>query len=247
MSGSSDPQYYGDLWADVYDREHAGMDPTIAVELLADLAGERRVLELGIGTGRIAIPLRERGVHVLGIDASEAMVERLRAKPHGAEIDVTIGDMATAWLGGLYGLVFVAFNTFFSLLTQQRQIDCFRNVAQALEPGGQFVLECFVPDVARFRDGNQTVRVVGFEETRVRLNASVHDSVAQTVSTQVVMFAEDGSWVRPVSLRYAWPAELDLMANIAGLELVERWAGWSREPFTAKATQHISVYKKLSS
>jgi SAM-dependent methyltransferase len=235
---------YGEVWADVYDEEHQFMDPTPAVALLAELAGSRATLELGIGTGRVALPLRERGVDVRGVDASAAMVERLRGKAGGETIEVAMGDMASASLGGPYGLVFVVFNTFFGLGNQERQVDCFRNVASALEPGGRFVLECFVPDVDRFRDGNQTVRAVSLDDSHLRLNASIHDPVRQQVRTQVLVVRDGGMWARPVSLRYCWPAELDLMARLASLELSDRWSGWGREPFTAHSTQHVSVYSR---
>lgn len=241
----SSPRYYGELWADIYDVEHAFMDPTVAVAALADLAGGRRTLELGIGTGRIALPLAAQGVDVCGLDASEAMLAQLRSKPEGENLDVVVGDMADASLGGPYGLVFVAFNTFFGLMSQERQIACFGNVASALEPGGSFVLECFVPDVARFRDGNQTVRVVNFDAGGFRLNASVHDPAAQTIRTQVLGIRDDQMWARPVMLRYVWPSELDLMAQITGLTLAERWSGWDRRPYDGRATQHVSRYQRI--
>ncbi len=166
MRDVDDPSYYGEVWADVYDEEHGRMDPTPAVDTVVELAGERRVLELGIGTGRVAIPAAARGVQIEGVDASPSMVRHLREKPGGEHIPVTMGDMATMPLGGPFGLVFVVFNTFFSLMTQERQLACFRNVAAALGPKGRFVLECFVPDVARFRDGNQTVRTIAVRRDR---------------------------------------------------------------------------------
>ena len=169
MAEAANADAYGETWATVYDEEHQFLDPEPAAALLAELANGRPTLELGIGTGRVALPLRVRGVEVSGIDASPAMVDRLRAKPGGDEITVAMGDMASTTLGGPYGLVFVVFNTFFALERQERQIDCFRNVVSALEPNGLFLLECFVPDVNRFRDGNQTVRVVSLDESHVRL------------------------------------------------------------------------------
>jgi SAM-dependent methyltransferase len=235
---------YGQAWADVYDDEHAFMDPAAPVALLAELSEGGAVLELGIGTGRVALPLKACGVDIRGVDASEAMVQRLRAKPGGDTLAVEIADMGGDPLGGPYRLVFVVFNTLFALLTQDRQIDCFRNVASALEPGGRFVLECFVPDVSRFREGNQTVRAEGLDESHLRLNVSVHDPVGQIVRTQVLLFRAGEMKVRPVALRYCWPAELDLIARLAGLELVDRWGGWSREPFTSSSPQHISVYQR---
>jgi SAM-dependent methyltransferase len=235
---------YGEVWADVYDDEHALMDPASAVALLSELAEGGSVLELGIGTGRVALPLRAQGVDVRGVDASPSMVERLRAKPGGDVVDITMGDMTSMPLGGPHRLVFVVFNTFFSLGSQERQVACFRNVAAALEPGGRFLLECFVPDVNRFRDGDQAIRIASLDDSHLRLNASVHDPVGQTVHSQVLVVRDDGFWTRPVSLRYTWPAELDLMARLAGMELVDRWSGWYREPFTSQSTQHVSVYQR---
>jgi hypothetical protein len=172
------------------------------------------------------------------------MLEHLRAKIGGDAIDVMLGDMAAVPLAGPYGLVFVVFNTLFALTTQQRQLDCFRNVASALVPEGCFVVECFVPDVSRFRDHGQTVRVLSLDDRRVRLDASMHDAVAQRVRTHVAMIGENQIQTRPLTLRYAWPSELDLMAQHAGLELVDRFADWNKTPFTARAEKHVSVFRK---
>ena len=155
MAGFEDPAFYGDRWADVYDERHEYLDPAPAVEFLAGLAGEGPVLELAIGTGRVALPLAARGIAVEGVDVSEAMVARLRAKPGGASIPVTMGDMADGPASGPFRLVYLVFNSLFGLLNQARQADCFRNAARVLEPGGAFVLECFVPDVSRSRAGQQ--------------------------------------------------------------------------------------------
>ena len=157
MAVLDDADTYGERWADVYDDEHGFMDSAPVIALLAELANGQPTLELGIGTGRVALPLRELGVDIRGLDASPSMVARLRLKRGGDVIEVAFGDMASADLGGPYGLIFVVFNTFFALLTQELQIQCFRNVAAALLPGGRFVTECFVPDLTRFRDGDQTV------------------------------------------------------------------------------------------
>jgi SAM-dependent methyltransferase len=244
MAGIEDPAHYGDLWADIYDDEHGFMDPQAAVAFLAELGQGVRVLELGVGTGRVALPLAARGVGVVGIDASQAMVSRLRSKPGGQDIEVTIGDMATTPLGGPFGLVFVVFNTFFGLVTQDRQLECFANVSRSLEDGGRFVLECFVPDVARFRDGNQTLRVISMEDHRLQVNASVHDPVDQRIRTQVVILRDGNINILPAVVRYAWPAELDLMARLAGLELEARFGGWAKEPFNDRSPSHVSVYRR---
>jgi SAM-dependent methyltransferase len=219
---------YGDAIADVYDEVHAELDPAEAVALLAELAGAGPVLELAIGTGRIALPLAERGLEVHGIDASQAMVAKLREKPGGDRIPVTMGDFADVDVEGRYSLVFVAFNTFFGLLTQEDQVRCFENVGTRLAEGGVFVLEAFVPDLTRF-DRGQRVSVLNIEVDSVRLDVDRHDAVAQTVEAQHVLLSRSGIRFQPVRIRYAWPSELDLMARLAGLRLRDRWAGWNRE------------------
>jgi SAM-dependent methyltransferase len=237
------PETYGEQIADVYDTWHAGMDPAATVDVLASLAGPGPVLELGIGTGRVAIPLAERGLEVHGIDASPAMVEQMRAKPGGSGIDVTFGHLANVAVDRSFSLVFVVFNTFFALLTQDDQVRCFANVAQRLVPGGCFSLEGFVPDVARF-DSGQRVHVIDLDIDRVRLDVSVHRPVEQRVDAQHVVITGDGVRLVPVALRYAWPSELDLMARLAGLRLRHRWGGWNREPFDDGSQKHVSVYEK---
>jgi len=238
-----DSSTYGERIAEVYDEWHAGLDPSDAVAALAELAGAGPVLELAIGTGRIALPLAERGVEVHGIDASEAMVAKLREKPSGNRIPVTMGDFADVGVAGAYPLIFIGFNTFFALLTQEEQVRCFANVAARLEPGGAFVLEGFVPDLARF-DRGQRVSAIEVELDVVRIDASRHDPVTQRVTSQHLVLTADGVRLYPVSLRYAWPTELDLMARLAGLELAERWGGWRKEPFTADSERHVSVYRR---
>jgi SAM-dependent methyltransferase len=163
MAGFDDPAFYGDRWADVCDEHHGDRDPGAAVEFLASLAGGGPVLELAIGTGRVALLLAARGITVEGVDASAAMVQRLRAKPGGESVKVTIGDMAGVPVSGPFAVVYLVFNTLFGLLIQERQAECFRNVARVLGPGGAFVIECFVPDLARFDRGQrvQTVDVTG--------------------------------------------------------------------------------------
>lgn len=240
------PQTYGDRWADVYDEYLAGLfgeprDATVAV--LVELARGGPVLELAVGTGRLAIPLAARGLEVHGIDASEAMVAKLRAKPGGDAISVTIGDFADVAVDGSFPLVFVAFNTFYALTTQDDQVRCFENVAAHLTDDGVFALEGFVPDVARF-DRGQRAHVVEVTPTRVVLDLTRHDPVTQSLASQHVVIASDGIRLLPIALRYAWPSELDLMARLAGLRLRQRWGGWNREPFTAESIRHVSVYEK---
>jgi SAM-dependent methyltransferase len=236
------PETYGDriapLYDELYERE---LDTEAAVDALARLAGPGPVLELAIGTGRVAVPLAQRGIDVRGIDASEAMVARLRAKPGGADIPVTMGDFADVGADGPFSLVYVTFNTIFALLTQDDQVRCFRNVAARLADGGRFVIEAFVPDLARF-DRGQRIGVSAVRLDRVDLDVSRHDAVNQRVDSQHIFVTDQGMQLAPVSLRYAWPSELDLMARLAGLQLVDRWGGWHGEPFTNASTGHVSVY-----
>lgn len=234
---------YGEHVADFYDAWYTDYDAAM-IDVLAHLAGDGSALELGIGTGRVALPLAARGVEVHGLDASPAMLAKLRAKPGGAQVPVTLGDMADVAVGGEFALVYVVFNTFFALLTQEAQVRCFRQVAARLAPGGNFVLEAFVPDLTRFdRYGttNKPTRVTG---ERVELDVSAHDAAAQRVISQKVVLTDGQVRLYPIQIRYAWPAELDLMAQLAGLTLRHRWAGWQREPFNAQSGKHVSVYER---
>jgi SAM-dependent methyltransferase len=241
------PQTYGDEIAEVYDEwlpggysEQAGID---AAGFLADLVPGGRALELGIGTGRVALPLAARGVDVHGIDASESMVAKLRDKPGGAGLPVTIGDFAEVPADGEFDLVYVVFNTFFALLTQEDQIRCAGNVAARLRPGGRFVIEAFVPDLGRFnREQLVGANLVGLD--RVRVEVTQHDRLAQTVSSQHLLIGTGGIQLYPVRLRYCWPSELNLICRLADLHLTDRYAGWHREPFNAASGSHISVYTR---
>jgi SAM-dependent methyltransferase len=234
---------YGDQIADVYDKLFREPDPS-AIETLADLAGRGPVLELGIGTGRLALPLAERGIVVHGIDASRAMVEKLRRKPGGAEIPVTLGDFSNVALDQKYALVFVAFNTFFALQTQEEQVRCFQQVASGLRNGGAFLIEAFVPDLARF-DRGQRLAVSRVDPDRVWLEAARHQAATQVVDSKLVALSEKGVQLFPIRIRYAWPSELDLMARVAGLRLRDRWSGWTRQPFTSASAAHVSVYERV--
>jgi len=238
MAGFDDPAFYGDRWAGAYDEHHAGMNPAPAVEFLAGLAGDGLVLELAIGTGRVALPLVGRGIAVEGIDASEAMVARLRAKPGGESIPVVIGDMAQVPASGPFRLVYLVFNALFGLLSQAQQAECFRNVARVLDPGGVFVIECFVPDLARF-DRGQRVQTRAVTEDSAIIELSRHDVAQQRITTQIVTLDGQGTHLRPVALRYSWPSELDLMAQQAGLQLRERYGDWDRRPFDSNSRGHI--------
>ena len=233
------PETYGDRIAEVYDTLYPDLDTEGAVEALAELAGSGPVLELAIGTGRLALPLAERGLEVHGIDASEAMVAKLRDKPGGDRIPVTMGDFADVGIEGRYALIFIAFNTFFALQSQADQVRCFANVSPHLTDGGVFVLEGFVPDLARFDSGQRT-STTKVEVDRVELETTRHDPLEQRVYTHHVVITPEGTKLYPVW--YAFPSELDLMARLAGLEHRERWGGWRREPFTADSPRHVSVY-----
>ncbi len=241
----ANPEYnestYGDRIAGIYDEWHPVASPE-TVAALMKLAGAGPVLELGIGTGRIALQLVAQGLEVHGIDASLAMVEKLRVKPGGNDIPVTIGNFAEVGVAGNYSLIFVAFNTFFVLSSQDEQVECFANVASRLLPGGLFLIEAFVPDLGRFaRD--RILQASHVENDEVRLEASHHDALTQRVVSQHVIIAESGIKLYPIQVRYAWPAELDLMARLAGMRLRERWSNWRGEPFTAESTKHISIYE----
>jgi SAM-dependent methyltransferase len=212
------------------------------VEFLAGLASEGPVLELGVGTGRVALPLAARGLVVEGVDASAAMVQRLRAKPGGDSIKVAIGDMADVPAAGPFRLVFLAFNTLFGLLTQEHQARCFRNVARVLGPGGAFVIECFVPDLTRF-DRGQRMQALEVTDNSASFELSRHDAAGQRITTQIVTLDGQGTRMHPVAIRYSWPSELDLMAGQAGLQLTERYADWNRRPFGSTSVGHVSVYR----
>jgi SAM-dependent methyltransferase len=244
MAQEYGPETYGDRIADVYDDWYAAaafLETEASVELLAELAGDGPVLELAIGTGRLGLPLAARGLEVHGIDASEAMVAKLREKPGSDRIPVTMGDFADVGVDGSYRLIYVAFNTLFALLTQENQLRCFANAAAHLADGGVFLIDVFVPDVTRF-DRNQRFQTNSVSTTEVNLDASRHDAITQRIDSVHVVLTEEGTRLYPVNLRYAFPSELDLMARLAGLELKERWGGWRREPFTAASQRHVSVY-----
>jgi SAM-dependent methyltransferase len=239
-----DAATYGDRIADVYDELYPpgpGADDEVA--LLAELAAGGAVLELGVGTGRLALPLAARGVNVKGVDASTRIIDKLRAKPGGERLEVRLADFGRDLLGEDFALVFVAFNTFFGLAEQSSQIACFANVAAALAPGGRFVMEAFVPDLGRFDRGQRTdTTAIGVHH--VTIDSAIHDPVSQRVESMHTVIRPDGIAMYPVVIRYAWPAELDLMAQLAGLQPEHRWGGWGRQPFTASSAQHVSAWRK---
>ena len=237
---------YGDAIAGEYDRLYGGRpDAEPAASMLSRLVGGGRALELGIGTGRIAIPLAARGVEVHGIDVSEEMIRRLSAKPTAAAIQAVVGDFADLSLNGRFALIYAAFSSFFGLTTQEAQVRCFRRVAKHLEGDGVFVLEAFVPDPSRYVQGRY-VGVTHVETGSAGIDVSLHDSVNQRLSTQHVLMEASGNRLFPSLIRYAWPSELDLMALLAGLQLRDRWSDWSGSPFTSASRNHVSVYESAA-
>jgi SAM-dependent methyltransferase len=212
-----------------------------AVDVLAELAGSGRALELGIGTGRLALPLARRGVSVHGIEMSRAMVDRLRAKPGGDAIGVTIGDFATTRVDGTFSVAYLVFNTIMNLTTQAAQVACFRNVAAHLAAEGCFVIEVGIPDLRRLPPG-QTV--VPFHVSPTKWAFDVYDVATQGMSSNYIEVVNGRGEYTSIPFRYVWPGELDLMAQLAGLGLRERWAGWSGEPFTSESRQHVSIWEK---
>ena len=249
------PDYFGESVAARYDDDDEMFAPEIvepAVDFLAGLAGvdegsagDNRApsaLELGIGTGRIAVPLSGRGVLVHGIDLSTAMVARLRTKPGAQNIAVTIGDFATAQAGRMYRLVYLVYNTIGNLTSQDDQVNCFCNAAAHLEPGGHFVIEVGVPDLRRLPPGQTAVP---FTVEPGRLGFDTYDVATQAMASHHYWTTADGVQTLSIPFRYVWPAELDLMARIAGMRLTQRWGDWNREPFTGDSAKHVSVWQKM--
>jgi SAM-dependent methyltransferase len=236
--------YFGERVAARYDEDAEIFDPAVVdpvVDFLAGIAGGGAALELGIGTGRIALPLARRGIRVHGIDLSEQMVSRLRAKPGSEEIAVTIGDFATTRVEGTFSVAYLVFNTIMNLTTQDEQVACFRNVAAHLEPGGCFVIEVGVPDLRRLPPG-EIFRP--FTVSPTRLGFDEYDVAAQGLVSHHYRVADGGLEAHSVPFRYVWPSELDLMARLAGMRLRGRFGGWTREPFTSESTGHVSVWEK---
>jgi SAM-dependent methyltransferase len=237
--------YFDESVAATYDEDSAEMfDPAVlgpTVDFLADLAGDGSALEFAIGTGRIAAPLAERGVSVRGIDMSNAMIAKLREKPKAQAIEVTVGDFATTRVDGSFSLVYLVFNTIGNLTTQEAQVACFRNAAVHLEPGGCFVIQVVVPELRRLPPG-ETFHV--FRGGEGHWGIDEYHVARQRLTSH--HFWIDGSGVEHFSMpfRYVWPSELDLMAQLAGMTLRERWAGWTREPFTDESRSHVSVWEK---
>ena len=240
-----DDGYFDEPVAARYDQSSADMFDAAVVDPVVDFLVERarggRALELGIGTGRIALPLARRGVPVHGIDVSEAMVARLRAKPGGADIGVTIGDFATTSVDGSFSVAYLVFNTIMNLTTQAAQVACFRNVVAHLDPGGRFVIEVGVPDLQRLPPG-ETIRA--FDVSATHWGIDEYDVAIQGLTSHHIEIVGGRAERFSAPYRYVWPAELDLMAELAGMQLLERWGGWKREPFTSDSRSHVSVWQK---
>jgi SAM-dependent methyltransferase len=237
--------YFDEHVAARYDKSAADMfdarvvDPV--VDFLAEIAESGRALELGIGTGRIALPLSQRGVPVHGIELSNAMVARLRTKPGAENIGVTLGDFATTTVDGSFSLAYLVFNTIMNLTTQAAQVACFRNVAAQLEPGGCFVIEVGVPELQRLPPGE---RIRAFHVSETKWGFDEYDVATQGLTSHHLEVLDASLEHLSIPFRYVWPAELDLMAQLAGMSLRERWSGWKREPFTSESREHVSVWAK---
>ena len=239
-----DDGYFGERVAARYDDDAEIFDPAVVdpvVDLLVELAGNGGALELGIGTGRIALPLAQRGVPVHGIELSKAMAARLRAKPGGEDIGVTIGDFATTTVDRTFSVAYLVFNTIMNLTTQDGQVACFRNVAAHLEPGGCFVIEVGVPGLQRLPPG-ETIHAFHVSESRWGLDE--YDVARQGLISHHFRIVDGRLERLSIPFRYAWPSELDLMAQLAGMTLRHRWGGWKREPFTSDSRKHVSVWEK---
>jgi len=233
---------YGDKWADIYDDLYPPASTSLIDFLVAE-AGPGPVLELGIGTGRVALLLKKKGIDIHGIDASSKMMDKLKEKEGGKDIPVKIGNFIEIQAPPYYSMIYAVFNSFFGLQSREDQIKGFQSISDALLPGGRFIIEAIIPDLSSF-DKNQAFSVVSITPTEVVLNASQIDPTAQTLMGQRIHISEGGIKLLPTEFRWVWPSELDLMANSAGLPLIERFGSWTRTPFTQKSTVHISIYEK---
>ncbi|MEX0370080.1 MAG: class I SAM-dependent methyltransferase [Tateyamaria sp.] len=239
-----DDGYFDEDVAKRYDEDHGGTDPWLiekTVDCLFDLSGGGNTLEFAIGTGRIALPLVERGASVKGIELSTAMVKKLREKESGTPIDVAIGDMTSTQVPGAFSLVFLVFNTIDNLTTQQAQIACFRNAERHLGPKGRFLVETIVPPIQKIPFGEKKL---AFASSGDHFGIDEFDVATQTYTSNHVWMKDGRHKYQSIPFRYAWPAELDLMANLAGLELEHRWSDWERSPFDHMSTKHISVWRR---
>jgi len=239
--------YFDEDVAERYDESAAEMfDPGVvgpAVDFIAEQARGGAALEFGVGTGRIAIPLVAAGITVAGIDLSPAMIDRLEAKPRGADIETSVGDMTSTRVTGVFSVVYLVFNTIMNLTTQSEQVACFRNAAAHLGPGGRFIVEVMVPALRLLPPGQ---RHVVFHSDEGELGIDEYDVVTQRLISHHIEVVDAEVRRHSIPFRYVWPGELDLMAEMAGMRLLERYATWSREPFTHESRQHVSVWEKLA-
>ena len=236
---------YGGRWAPHYDAVFS--ETAFEVEILEELAGDPpRALELGAGSGRVAIPMAEAGVAVTGIEISDEMLALLTAKPGGDSVNIIKGDFADVSVDERFPLIYLPLNTLFTLLTQERQVECFVNVAEVLEDGGRFVLDAFVPDMEGWDEEHTKIRVPSISSNESHAyELSIHNPVDQTIVSHEVRRLDDGNTVvLPTQVRYAWPSEMDLMARVAGLSLEARWGWYDKRPFTEKSVEHVSVYRR---
>jgi SAM-dependent methyltransferase len=244
VSNDSDGFFGADVAATYDDPDSAEFSSAVidpAVDRLAELAGDGEALEFAIGTGRIALPLGARGVPVQGIELSRAMVAQLRRKPGGADLKIKMGDMTSTRMSGTFSLVYLVFNTIMNLTSQRAQVECFRNAAAHLEPGGSFVIEVMVPDLRRLPPGQDAVP---FEISDRHIGFDTYHPATQEMSSHHVTITAGVPQYLAVPFRYVWPAELDLMAEIAGMQLQDRWENWVRAPFTDESRKHVSVWQK---
>ena len=236
-------QSFGEIYAADYDERQDPGNTKASVELIAELAGSGRVLELAVGTGRVALPLAKLGLEVHGIDASQHMLDKLHEKPGAESLTTSICDMANVEAPGTYDFVYLIFNTITNLTTQEDQVSCFKSVAKLLNPGGAFLIENFIQDLTLFKD-HQYTRTLEIEVDGAVLDMGKHDLVNQLVECQRVVINAQGTQMRPLPYRYVWPQELDLMAELAGMHLEHRWGDWDKSPFTRDSRKHVSLYKK---
>lgn len=237
-----EPDTFGKLHADQYDELHNPGTTEEAVALLGDLAGKGRTLELAIGTGRVALPLAKQGVEISGFDASTEMIAKLKEKPGGEDIPTFVADMANFELGERFDFAFLIFNTIYNLTTQQDQVSCFQSTAKHLNPRGKFLVEAFMPNRETF-ENHQAVRTKHVSFDSVWLEAVKHDPLTQNLNYQRIKISPEGTQLSPLPMRYIWPSELDLMAQLAGMKLIDRWGSWQRAPFTSDSQMHVSLYQ----
>jgi len=237
------PTTFGERYADEYDALHNPGTTAACVDLIEELAGSGDILELAIGTGRIALPLAARGLNISGFDASPEMLKILHDKLGGADIQTWVADMATFEFDTRFDFALLVFNTLYNLTTQADQVQCFQRVATHLKPGGQFLVEAFMPNRETF-ENNQAVRTKHVSFDSVWLEAVQHDPTQQTLNYQRIRINADGTTLNPLPMRYVWPSELDLMAQMAGLQSVHRWGGWQKQPLASTSDMYVIVYEK---